>query len=151
MHAPSRKFMIRAGIAAVAAIAIAIAVRTLLVQSRVFDHFSWGGREATILEPRWFYLLAIVPYVFLVVGETLSDLSIPQLILSCLWRSSLVAGLALALARPSIVAENTKVATVILVDVSPSITDKQLAAAQKYVDDAYKARKGDDQLFVVSF
>ena len=59
MHAPSRKFMIRAGIAAVAAIAIAIAVRTLLVQSRVFDHFSWGGREATILEPRWFYLLAI--------------------------------------------------------------------------------------------
>jgi Ca-activated chloride channel homolog len=151
MRAPSRPFLIRLAIAAAAAIVIALCVRTFLVHGRALDSFSWNGREVTILEPRWFYLLALVPYVFVVVGETLSDLSIGQLILSCVWRSSLVAGLSLALARPSIVSENTKVATVILVDVSPSISDKQLASAQKYVADAYRARKGDDQLFVVSF
>jgi Ca-activated chloride channel family protein len=151
MRLPSRQQWIRFGIAAAAALVIAILVRTFLVHDRSLDTFMWRGREVTILEPRWFYLLALVPYVFLVVGETLSDLSFAQLVLSCVWRSSLVAGLALALARPSIVSENTKVATVILCDVSPSITDKQLAAAQKYVDDAFRARKGDDQLFVVSF
>ncbi len=151
MRAPGRQFMIRFGIAAAAAIAIALLVRAFLVHDRSLETFVWRGREVTILEPRWFYLLALVPYVFLVVGETLSDLSLSQLILSCVWRSTLVAGLALALARPSIVSENTKVATVILVDVSPSITDKQLGAAQKYVDDAFRARRGEDQLFVVSF
>ncbi len=151
MRAPSRPFMIRLAIAAAVAIAIFFAVRIFLVQDRAAGSFSWDGREITLLEPRWFYLLALVPYVFVVVGETLSDLSIAQLILSCAWRSSLVAGLALALARPSIVSENTKVATVVLVDVSPSISDKQLAAAQQYVDDAWKARQGEDQLFVVSF
>jgi uncharacterized membrane protein len=151
MRTPSRQQWIRFGIAAAAALVIALLVRTFLVHDRALDTFLWRGREVTILEPRWFYLFALVPYVFLVVGETLSDLSFAQLVLSCVWRSSLVVGLALALARPSIVSENTKVATVILVDVSPSITDKQLGAAQQYVNDAYAARKGDDQLFVVSF
>jgi uncharacterized membrane protein len=151
MRAPTKQQWIRFGAAAAAAIVIALLVRTFLVHDRSLVTFMWRGRVVTILEPRWFYLFALVPYVFVVVGETLSDLSLAQILLSCVWRSSLVVGLALALARPSIVSENTKVATVLLVDVSPSITDKQLAAAQKYVNDAYAARKNDDQLFVVSF
>jgi Ca-activated chloride channel family protein len=110
-----------------------------------------GKHEITLLSPSWFYLLALVPYVFFVVGETLSDLSIGQLILSCVVRSALIAGVALALARPSVVTDDSKVATVVLVDVSASITDEQLAKAQAYVDQVVAARKDDDKVFVVSF
>jgi uncharacterized membrane protein len=151
MRPELRRFWIRFAIALVAAVAIGLAVHYLIVGDPSVTRFTWDGREVSILEPRWFYLLALVPYVFVVVGETLSDLSIAQLVLSCVWRSSLVVGIATALARPTIVSEDSKVATVVLVDVSQSISDKQLAAAQKYVDDAWAARKDKDQLQVISF
>jgi Mg-chelatase subunit ChlD len=151
MRAEVKRFWIRLALALVAGGAIFALLHAFVVENPALLHFKYDGREVSVLEPRWLYLLALTPYVFVVVGETLSDLSIPQLILSCLWRSSLIAGLALALSRPSIVSEDSKVATVVLVDVSQSITDKQLAAAQGYVDAAWKARKDKDQLSVISF
>ena len=59
-------------------------------------------------------------------------------------RILLVAALAMALARPSTIGERRTVATVLLVDVSASIGDRQLAAARKLVEDARGARHGDD-------
>jgi uncharacterized membrane protein len=145
-----RRTAIRVAIAALVSLLIFLAVRTLLVRAAPLD-LSWRGHEITILEPRWFYVLCIIPYVFVVAGVTLSDLSLPQLVLNCLVRSLLIAGLSLALARPSVVSDDSKVATVVLVDVSSSISDGQLAAAQKYVDAAHAARKDDDKLYVVTF
>jgi Mg-chelatase subunit ChlD len=150
MRREVRNFWLRTAVALGAGALIALAIHAFVVERAPLG-FSYHGRDVSILEPRWFYLLAIVPYVFAVVGETLSDLSIAQLVLACLWRSSLVVGLATALARPSIVSQDSKVATVILVDVSQSISDAQLAQAQAYVDQAWAAKKGKDQLAVISF
>ena len=57
----------------------------------------------------------------------------------------------MALARPSTIGERRTVATVLLVDVSASIGDRQLAAASKLVEDARAARHGDDVLRLVTF
>src|SRR5262249_9748995 len=84
-----------------------------------------------------------VPFVFWALGVSLSDLSRPQQILMGAVRSLLFVGAAAALARPSTVIDATKIATVVLVDVSDSVSDKQLAAAQAYVDAAWRARAAD--------
>ncbi len=65
-------------------------------------------------------------------------------------RSLVIAGIAIALARPSWVTTTSKVATIALVDVSDSISDKQLAAAKQYVDELDKA-KGDGSFQVIAF
>src|SRR5262249_24886531 len=107
--------------------------------------------DIEILEPRWFFLLALIPYLWLVRGASLTDLSLGQQILSVAVRSLLIAGAALALARPTIIARDDKLATVFLADVSESISDKQMAAAQAYLDKAWIAKRPDDKMFVVSF
>jgi uncharacterized membrane protein len=89
--------------------------------------------------------------VFWALGVSLSDLSRPQQVLMGVFRSLLFVGAAIALARPSTVTDATKISTVLLVDVSDSVSDKQLGAAQAYVDDAWRARAADDSMHVVSF
>lgn len=151
MRPGTRQFLIRLGVALAAAVGIALAVKYWILADRAGLVFHYQGREVNLLEPGWFYLLAFIPYIWLVRGESLSDMSLAQQLLSCGFRSALVAGVTLALVRPTIVSDDKKVASVILVDVSKSITDKQLEEAQAYVDAAWKAKKGDDQLFVVTF
>src|SRR5688572_21403566 len=65
--------------------------------------YEYDGREVNLLVPEWFYLLALCPYIWLVLGETLSDLSLAQQGLSMFFRWTLIAGISLALARPTIV------------------------------------------------
>ncbi|MCA9676761.1 MAG: VWA domain-containing protein, partial [Myxococcales bacterium] len=109
------------------------------------------GRRVELLEPRAFYLVAIVPFFFLVRAASLTDLSLAQQLLQTVLRAGVVAGIALALARPSWVTRDDKVATVVLVDVSDSVSDKQLDAARAWVDDLGKAAAGDDSLQVITF
>jgi hypothetical protein len=80
--------------------------------------YDWHGREVNILAPRWFFLAALTPYVWLVRGDSLTDMSLAQQFLSVGLRGLLIVGCAVALARPTIVSEDKKVATVVLVDVS---------------------------------
>jgi uncharacterized membrane protein len=130
-----------------AAAAILLAVKSLVIAGRP----TLIVRGVEILEPRWFYLAALLPYLWLVRGSSLTDLSIAQQVLSVLVRSALVLGAALALARPTTLADDDKVATVILADVSESISDKQLAAEQAYIDEVFAARTPKDLLHVVTF
>src|SRR5262249_35226187 len=134
-------------IALAASVAIVLAVKYLLIAGRP----TLTVRDIEILEPRWFYLAGLLPYLWLVRDASLTDLSIAQQVLSVLVRSALVLGAALALARPTTSAEDDKVATVMLADVSESISDKQLAAEQAYIDEAFAARKPKDLLYVVTF
>ena len=64
-------------------------------------------------------------------------------------RSSSI-GVAVALARPSWITEQSKVSTVVLVDVSDSVSEKQLDAATQYVDELAKTI-GDGNLQLVTF
>ncbi len=109
-------------------------------------------RPITLLSPVWLHIVAVVPVFYLLRVLSLTDLSIAQQVFQSTLRSLVVAGFAIALARPSWVTQTSKVATIALVDVSDSISDKQLAAAKAYVDqlDA-DAAKHDGTLQLVTF
>jgi Ca-activated chloride channel homolog len=151
MKARTRNLLLRIGFAVVLSVAIALVVRYVLIAGASILSFHIGGREIEFLAPGWLYLLATLPYIPLVRGESLTDLSLAQQSLSMLFRASLIAGITIAMTRPSTIGENDKVATVFLADVSESVSDKQLAAAQQYLEEAWAAKKKDDKLFVVTF
>jgi len=143
----SRRLLARLLIAAAAAGAIALALHYLLLAHRT----TLTVRDIELVAPAWLYLIALVPYLWLVRGESLTDLSLAQQALSLGVRSLLVIGAAVALARPTTVARDDKLATVFLADVSESISDKQLAAAQAYLDDAWAKKRSEDKMFLVTF
>ncbi|HZS37891.1 MAG TPA: VWA domain-containing protein [Polyangia bacterium] len=137
-------------IPALAAAVLALAL-ALAVGRRDLVHFSLGGRAFELLRPSALYLLVGAPLAFTALRFSLVDLTRRQQWLSASLRALLIALLALALARPSTVGQRSTVATVLLVDVSDSISDRQLDDARKLIDEARATRRGDDVLRVVSF
>ncbi len=109
-----------------------------------------GSHTVTLLDPTKLLLIAIVPLLFLVRVLSLTDLSVLQQVVQATLRSLVIATLALAAARPSWITETSKVSTIVLVDVSDSVSDKQLEAAKHYVDEL-AASQGDGNLQLVTF
>ena len=107
-------------------------------------------RQVDLLSPNWLLLVCIVPAFYLLRILSLTDLSLTQQVVQATLRSLVVAGFAIALARPSWITEQSKVATVVLVDVSESVSEKQLDAARKYVDSMAEAT-GDGNLQLITF
>ncbi|NVB85749.1 MAG: VWA domain-containing protein, partial [Kofleriaceae bacterium] len=107
-------------------------------------------RPITLLDPDKLLLIAIVPFFYLLRRLSLTDLSVLQQSLQATLRSLVVVALAIAAARPSRITDTSKVSTIVLVDVSDSISDKQLDAARAYVDDIQKSL-GDGNLQLVTF
>ncbi|HTE51287.1 MAG TPA: VWA domain-containing protein [Kofleriaceae bacterium] len=151
MRSISRGLLLRIAVGVVAAGLTAVALHLWLAPEEGGIALDWGDRTIDFLSPTWFYLAALVPYFFVVRTQSLTDVSLAQQYLATGVRSLLVVGLAAALARPVWTTTDDKVATVVLVDVSESITDQQLAAARAYVDQLDGARREQDRLYVVSF
>jgi Ca-activated chloride channel homolog len=109
-----------------------------------------GNKTVTFLNPQWFYLAVATPILFW--GRTLSltDLSLAQQIVQATLRSLVIISIGAALARPSWITSDNKLATVVLVDVSDSVSDKQLTAARQYIDQL-AASKGNGQLLAITF
>lgn len=107
-------------------------------------------RPITLLDPDKLLLIAVVPFFYLLRRLSLTDLSVLQQSLQATLRSLVVVALAIAAARPSRITDTSKVSTIVLVDVSDSISDKQLDAARAYVDDIQKSI-GDGNLQLVTF
>ena len=104
-------------LAAICSIAIYIAVdKWIADRATIIAH--WQGRPVEFLNPKWFKLVCVVPYFFLLRVVSLTDLSVTQQVLQSVLRATIIAGIALAMARPSWVTRDDKVATVVLVDVS---------------------------------
>lgn len=103
-----------------------------------------GGRQFELVAPRWLGLLCIIPLLVLVRSASLVDMSRLQQALSVILRGLIVVGLALALARPTVTSSESLTSTVFLVDVSDSVSDDQIATAERIVQDAYKTRGGND-------
>jgi Mg-chelatase subunit ChlD len=141
-----RRVVLSAAAAAALSGAMALAI-TLGLGSRA--HLQLGAIE--LLRPRALYLLALLPLVPLALSLTLVDLARSQQLLSAGLRMALLAAMTIALARPSKLAERHAVATVLLVDVSASIGDRQLASAREVIEQARAARHGDDELYLVTF
>ncbi len=114
-----------------------------------------GMRPVDLLEPGALRLVAIVPFFFVYLRWSLTDLSFTQQGLQATLRSLVIAAAAVALARPSWVTTDSKVATVVLVDVSESLSDAQLVNAKGYVDElrasAQRGDADDHWLEVVTF
>ena len=107
-------------------IGVAISLMTLLyinidwwIGDRTSIHVDWvGERPVDLLKPQWLLLISVVPLFFVLRIVSLTDLSLTQQVVQASLRSLVVAGVAIALARPTWVTEQSKVATVALVDVS---------------------------------
>ena len=110
----------------------------------------WHGHQLELLTPRWLGLLCGVPLLVWVRSISLVDMSRVQQLLSLALRILTIAVLALALSRPTLNTTDTKVATVFLVDVSDSVSDDQLAYAQKQLEAAW-VRRGANQMRLVTF
>ena len=145
-----RKALLWLAIAAAAAIGIYLGVDRWIAGRAVIRVTGLGTRPIELLEPRWLHLVAIAPLFYLVRRWSLTDLSVTQQVLQATLRTAVIAAAAIALARPTWITRDSKIATVVLVDVSESISDKQLDAARSYVDELERG-KGDGWLKVVTF
>lgn len=142
--------MIRLVLAIAAAIGLWMGI-THWIGGRTSIHIDWiGTRPVDLLSPQWLHLAAIVPAFYVLRVLSLTDLSVLQQVVQATLRSLVVAGVAIALARPSWITEQSKVSTVVLVDVSDSVSNKQLDAAKKYVDEL-EAAEGDGNLQLITF
>src|SRR5204862_569781 len=91
------------------------------------------------------------PLLAFSLARSLADLPWQQRMLSLALRMALLFAMGLALARPVRTAETTRVCTVLLLDVSDSVSDESLEDARRVVRDALAARPPNDLLKVVTF
>ncbi len=121
--------------------------QALSAQRLAFDLL---GARYELLSPPMLATLALWPLLLFGAAGSMSDLPPSQRALSLLARSALLALLALGLARPARSYDATRVSAVMLVDVSDSISDSDLAQARALAQRAMRAR-GDNDLQLVTF
>jgi len=141
--------LVRLGIAVAAAVAIWFGVDAW-IGGRTSVTVDLTAKPIDLLAPQWLHLVAVVPAFYAIRVLSLTDLSLLQQVVQASLRSLVIAGVAIALARPSWITNTSKVSTIVLVDVSDSISDKQLDAARHYVDDIEHA-EGDGNLQLITF
>ncbi len=151
MRPVTKRLVLGIALGLIAAACLLAAIEFLLAPRHQTLTLSWGERPIELLAPTWLYLIAVVPFFFVVRVYSLTDLSVAQQLVQASVRALLIAGIALALARPAWTTEDDKVATVVLCDVSASVSDQQLAAAREYVSALDAAKGADDHLSVVTF
>ena len=141
--------LLRLALAIAAAIAIWLVI-SAWIGDRTQLQIELGGRPVSLLAPQWLRLVAVVPAFFVLRVLSLTDLSLLQQVVQATLRSLVIAGIAIALARPSRITQTSKVSTIVLVDVSDSISDKQLAASKHFVNEL-ATTEGQGNLQVITF
>jgi uncharacterized membrane protein len=141
--------LIRLAIALAAAVAIWFGI-----SEWIGDHTSVevvvNDKPIDLLAPGWLHLIAVVPAFFVIRVLSLTDLSVLQQVVQASLRSLVITGLAIALARPSWITQTQKVATIVLVDVSDSVSDKQLEQTRQYLDQI-EDKEGAGNLQLITF
>ena len=141
---------IRLAITVAAVVAIAVGL-SAWIGDRTSLHIAWlPTRPIDLLRPAALYLIAIIPVFYLLRVLSLTDLSLAQQLTQATLRSLVITGIALALARPSWITEQSRIATIALIDVSDSVSDRQLDAARSYVD-SLAGSIGDGSLQLITF
>lgn len=110
-----------------------------------------AGDPWQLLRPRALLALAAGPWLVWMATRSLADLPRGQLVASTAARLALLGALALTLASPVRTTERDDVSVVALVDVSESVTDAGLAAAQDRIAALWAARRPGDDMAVVTF
>ncbi len=117
------------------------------------EAFVWvrSGVRYELLQPRMLGVALVAPWFLAVLAWSLADLPWQQRFLAVALRILFAGLLGLALARPVRSASTDKLALVMLVDVSDSVSDEALSDARRAVDEAWAARRKDDVVRVVTF
>ncbi len=117
-------------------------------------HRTWtlslAGRPITFQDLRWSAAALSIPILWMVQVMSLTDLSRIQRLLGVGLRSLLLLLITAALCRPVQKREHSKVCTVVLVDLSASVSDAQLAEARRSIQKVLD-HKGDNLVRVVGF
>ena len=143
-------FLIRLGVALGCGIGLVFAI-SYWIADRPIIRVDWlPTRPIDLLAPQWLLIAAVIPAFYLLRIVSLTDLSLAQQVLQSTLRSAVLACFAVALARPSWITEQSKVSTIALIDVSDSVSDKQLEATRRYVDQLADAA-GDGNLQLITF
>ncbi|HEX6766745.1 MAG TPA: VWA domain-containing protein [Polyangiaceae bacterium] len=114
---------------------------------------SWvkEGVRYELVRPTLLGVLLVTPLLMFVLGRSLADLPWPQRLLALLFRVAFLALIALSLARLVRTDDAHRVATVLLVDVSDSVSDQALGDAKKTIEAFYANKGREDVLRVVTF
>jgi Ca-activated chloride channel family protein len=109
------------------------------------------GTEYRLLSPRTLGVALLAPYLIWVVGRSLADLPPAQRVASVLLRVAFVAVLAAGLARLARTTTSQRVCTVVLVDVSASVSDAALEQERLEVAKLFSAKPRESRIRVVTF
>jgi Ca-activated chloride channel family protein len=90
-------------------------------------------RSLQLGAPAWLWLLALTPALFLVAFASLGDFTRAERVAQAILRTLVLAGLALALAQPTVRRDAGAVSAVALVDVSDSVSEADLSSARALV------------------
>ena len=113
----------------------------------------FGNGTLAFEHPLWLLALPLVPLVWLTARRSLADFSVSQLRAQTLLRALVLAGVAVALAGPTLRRPALAVSAVALVDVSDSVSDEALGFASAAVAGLARAaeERGDPPPRVVRF
>jgi Mg-chelatase subunit ChlD len=144
VSASHRRVILALALACAASVALVVGVRAALSRGLL------ETESFRFLAPDALTLLALVPLGLLLVLRSRAELSRAGLAWAIALRALLASSLVLALARPVTSTDATLTSTVVLVDVSPSVSDAALARATERVADLVRAR-GEHHVEVVTF
>ena len=119
-------------------------------QPRLHEIFLVHDMAVSFAAPEWLYGIACVPWLAFALLFSLANLGLIQAVFSFFTRAALFTLLILALMRPHRTTETTRASIVAVVDVSDSMTDEALVAAEQNINEL-AAHRGDATLRVVAF
>ncbi|EDM76653.1 hypothetical protein PPSIR1_18327 [Plesiocystis pacifica SIR-1] len=107
-----------------------------------------GDQRLVIARPHalWLMPTAVLPFLVVMATRTLVDVRAVQVVIQVLMRGLVVMAVALALAQPSLRSPIRGKTVVFVVDVSESIDDSQLAAAEQAVREAAELAASEAEL-----
>lgn len=109
------------------------------------------GKELTLAEGGFTWLVALLPLLLFGVFRSFADLPWQQRVGSFLVRCAFFLSLVLSLSQPQEEEESKRVCTVALVDVSTSISDEALGEFVKKFETLREYRKNADEVRLVAF
>jgi uncharacterized membrane protein/uncharacterized protein YegL len=134
----------RLGFAALTLLCFALLV---LVDRLLIGHqlsATWSAQRFVLSAPERLALCALLPLVAASSWRSLTDLSARQRLLSCSFRSALLASLAFALSQPARLLDTRRVSVVFAVDGSDSLDRAAQARARTFIERAEQQRGAND-------
>lgn len=113
--------------------------------------FSWLGQELFWQQGEMLFLLALLPLLLIGVGYSLSGLSLTQRLLSFMLRAAFFVSLILGMSRPLRELSSNKICQTVLLDVSQSVSDRDLSGAIEQLGRLTSTLNDADQLHLLTF